>query len=305
MIQKKYYSSKLLLFGEHTVTLGGQALAIPYPNYHSFWSNCTSKADETALKKALAEFVDLLEVYRKDGKINFEVQIGALRNKIKNNYFFDTNIPIGYGLGSSGTVCAAIYDSYVSESHKKDKSIGATQKDLAQLENIFHGNSSGIDPLVCYLNKGIYLGKNGIKLLQTVPSLSSENFHSFLIDTKIKRNTASLVNYFRRRSSEEDFYKNCTRVLLELSREIIQLYIDEKHLELLVLLHEVSELQLNYMKKMIPMTFHQIWEEGLTSNLYSLKLCGAGGGGFILGFTANWEKTKAQLKGYSIEKIVL
>ena len=156
-----------------------------------------------------------------------------------------------------------------------------------------------------WINKGIYLGKNGIKLLQTIPSLSSENFHSFLVDTKIKRNTASLVNYFRRRSSEEDFYKNCTRVLLKLSREIIQLYIDEKHLELLVLLHEVSELQLNYMKKMIPMTFHQIWEEGLTSNLYSLKLCGAGGGGFILGFTANWEKTKAQLKGYSIEKIVL
>jgi mevalonate kinase len=34
-----------------------------------------------------------------------------------------------------------------------------------------------------------------------------------------------------------------------------------------------------------------------------MKICGSGGGGFMLGFTADWEKTKAQLSDYPVEVI--
>ena len=38
---------------------------------------------------------------------------------------------------------------------------------------------------------------------------------------------------------------------------------------------------------MIPDDINKIWEKGLNEYQYSLKLCGAGGGGFFLGFANN------------------
>jgi len=54
---------------------------------------------------------------------------------------------------------------------------------------------------------------------------------------------------------------------------------------------------------MIPSTFHHIWKNGIDSNEYYLKLCGSGGGGYILGFTKDFEKAKKSLKGYKLELV--
>jgi mevalonate kinase len=54
---------------------------------------------------------------------------------------------------------------------------------------------------------------------------------------------------------------------------------------------------------MIPAIFNRLWKKGLDSGEYYLKLCGAGGGGFILGFTQNFEKTKLELKDYKLELV--
>lgn len=304
MNQNRSYSSKLLLFGEHTVVLGGEALAIPYPNYKSYWTNRTVREDELQLVHALKSFVASLERYINIKKINYPIQIGKLKADIEHGYFFSTNIPIGYGLGSSGTICAAVYDSYVSKEHKEHLSIPDVQKELAQLENIFHGNSSGIDPLVCYLDRGICLGKDNIELLEHIPKLNDPNLTGFLIDTKIKRSTTPLVNYFKKRSKEVDFYEQCTSPLSMLSKQIIGFYLKEDHQNFLETLKQISKIQLEYMYEMIPKAFHQIWKKGLDSDLYSLKVCGAGGGGLILGFTADWENMKGMLKDYAVEKIV-
>jgi mevalonate kinase len=39
---------------------------------------------------------------------------------------------------------------------------------------------------------------------------------------------------------------------------------------------------------MIPEQFHAIWQNGIDTNDYYLKLCGSGGG-YILGFTEDLE----------------
>ena len=39
------------------------------------------------------------------------------------------------------------------------------------------------------------------------------------------------------------------------------------------------------------------------NNDYYLKLCGSGGGGYILGFTEDLEKAKASLKNYKLEVV--
>jgi mevalonate kinase len=54
---------------------------------------------------------------------------------------------------------------------------------------------------------------------------------------------------------------------------------------------------------MIPEHFHGIWQKGIESNDYYLKLCGSGGGGYILGFTQDFEKAKNALKDYKLEVV--
>jgi mevalonate kinase len=45
--------------------------------------------------------------------------------------------------------------------------------------------------------------------------------------------------------------------------------------------------------------FHAIWQNGIDTNDYYLKLCGSGGGGYILGFTEDLERAKLSLKTIS------
>jgi mevalonate kinase len=54
---------------------------------------------------------------------------------------------------------------------------------------------------------------------------------------------------------------------------------------------------------MIPKKFHQIWQAGIESNSYYLKLCGSGGGGYILGFTEDIQKAQKVLSDYKLEVV--
>ena len=47
----------------------------------------------------------------------------------------------------------------------------------------------------------------------------------------------------------------------------------------------------------------RIWRNGIESNDYYLKLCGSGGGGYILGFTKDFNKAKTILKDYNLELV--
>ena len=48
----------------------------------------------------------------------------------------------------------------------------------------------------------------------------------------------------------------------------------------------------------------RIWLcKGIETNAYYLKLCGSGGGGFILGFTEDYEKAEKALKDYPLEVV--
>jgi mevalonate kinase len=54
---------------------------------------------------------------------------------------------------------------------------------------------------------------------------------------------------------------------------------------------------------MIPAKFHDLWKQGIETNDYYLKLCGSGGGGYILGFTEDLDKAKSALKDYNLEVV--
>ena len=51
---------------------------------------------------------------------------------------------------------------------------------------------------------------------------------------------------------------------------------------------------------MIPEQFHGIWQKGIDTNDYYLKLCGSGGGGYILRFYPRFGKSKRIFKRLQI-----
>jgi len=52
---------------------------------------------------------------------------------------------------------------------------------------------------------------------------------------------------------------------------------------------------------MIPIEIRELWKRGIENNSYYLKLCGSGGGGFVLGFTKNINKARKELIDYQLK----
>ncbi len=268
------YPAKILLFGEYTILNGSKALAIPYPVLQGRWSldSCDS---ENALnsRKELFSFLENSE----SRYFNFE----KLKSELHQGLWFDSNIPQGFGLGSSGALIAALYDRF----GQKQDDILEKKMILASLENHFHGSSSGIDPLVSLLKKPLLIYSfEKIEPLESQINLD----HFFLINSGQQRNTGPLVNIYQEKMKDPEFKNSCANIL---SREVnfaiedVLSGADTKNLFHHMWL--ISKFQWEYFQEMIPIQFKQIWEKGLDSGEYVLKLCGAGGGGFILGFSYN------------------
>jgi mevalonate kinase len=58
----------------------------------------------------------------------------------------------------------------------------------------------------------------------------------------------------------------------------------------------LSDFQFDNFRPMIPEQFLPLWEEGLKDHKLVLKLCGSGGGGFLLGFSPDYETARERLK---------
>ena len=122
--------------------------------------------EDLASNRVLFEFASWLKE-NKDPALP-KLDIARLIRDIEQGLYFRSSIPKGYGLGSSGALCAAIYDEYGEDKNKIIRKTGSEElldvkKALASMESWFHGTSSGIDPLCIYFNKPLIIeGKENI-----------------------------------------------------------------------------------------------------------------------------------------------
>lgn len=291
--------AKILLFGEHIVITGAQALVMPFPHFGGDWKYSEAMSDK---QMDLVSFADYLE--REDFTVNFAIE--NFKQDLSEGLFFDSNIPTGYGLGSSGAVTAAVYERYCidkQEVNKKEEveKLSFMKTLFAKMESFFHGKSSGIDPLICAVQQPIWLERKD--KMQIISCLPLQNATLFLLDTNISRSTSPFVTHFLNKWENPDYAEYLTQNLFPQSNKAIQQFSKGEGENLFQSIHAISEIQLEYFSKMIPHNFKNIWEQGLKSEVYKLKLCGAGGGGFILGITQDFEKTKAILSDYKLIEI--
>jgi mevalonate kinase len=66
---------------------------------------------------------------------------------------------------------------------------------------------------------------------------------------------------------------------------------------------QLSKVVFENFKPMIPKEFQKLWKKGIDTNAYYLKLCGSGGGGYMLGFTEDIDKARAGLGDHKLEVV--
>jgi mevalonate kinase len=303
------FHAKIMLFGEYSLMTGSAALVMP----HAFFSARLHFPDTTARSTNrnivasnhnLATYCDYLS-----GLPDLPLRLQAFRTDIKNGLFLESDIPSGYGLGSSGALVAAVYKRYSEKKPgiKQRETDWMKLKDLfARMESFFHGSSSGIDPLCIYAGKSLLLDGQGHITEVSFPRLSGQaNGGLFLVDTARKAETAPLVASFRTAYEQPAFAQMLQQEYIPLNDACIAACLSGDAAALGNHWNALSALQYTYFSGMIPDAFKIPWSLGLERKAYALKLCGSGGGGYLLGFTTDHQLAQSMLCPYEVIPVAL
>jgi mevalonate kinase len=270
---KKTYPSKILLLGEYSVLDGYPALAVPNSHISAWWDY--SNESEEYRSKLLEYGKYLFELFIKWPELTFDYE--KFKMELKNGLKLQSEIPEGYGAGSSGAFVAAVFDRFVA--YGEEITTEQLQKIFSSMESHFHGVSSGLDPLVSYLAKSC-LVRHGTSTIVEELCMPSHG-RMYLFDSKIKRNTWSLVNLYKVKCRESKEFSEATQSLGKLNEAAIDKLLrdDETFIHAI---QEISHIQLDFFGDFIPESIQNKWRQGLISGDFTMKLCGAGGGGYFL-----------------------
>ncbi|GAA3519523.1 mevalonate kinase [Aquimarina addita] len=303
------FYSKILLFGEYGIIKDSKGLSIPY-NFFKGALKVSKTPDEEAIQsnKHLSNFASYLEEVADDTVVTFDLK--KLNKDIANGMYFDSSIPQGYGVGSSGALVAAIYDKYaedkitVLENLTRDKLL-KLKSIFGLMESFFHGNSSGLDPLNSYLSLPILINSKDNIEPAGIPSQGLENKKGavFLLDSGIVGETAPMVSIFMESMKKEGFRSMLKNQFVKHTDACVDDFLKGDIKSLFSNIKQLSHVVLDNFKPMIPKQFHALWKKGIETNDYYLKLCGSGGGGYILGFTQDLDKAQSALKDYKLEVV--
>lgn len=301
------FYSKILLFGEYGIIKDSKGLSIPF-NYFKGglkvgdFENENQKFSNQNLKK----FRNYLLKINND-IVKFDHQ--KFDKDLVNGMYFDSSIPQGYGVGSSGAIVAAIYDRYafnkitVLENLTKQK-ILVLKNIFSEMESFFHGKSSGLDPLNSYLSLPILIHSKDEVETTGIPSQDSIGKGAvFLLDSGKSSDTAPMVEIFFKLMENKKYKRMINDEFIKITDSCVEDFLNANFNSLFKNIKILSQVVLKNFKPMIPKDFHNVWAKGIESDEYFLKLCGSGGGGYILGFAKDYNKAKKSLINYNLEVV--
>lgn len=300
------FYAKILLFGEYGIIEDAQGLTLPYSFYKgslkfSELSTDFEKNSNISLEK-YSQYLHNLKLPE-----GFELNVQQFENDIAKGLFFESTIPQGYGVGSSGALVAAIFEKYSVEKYPAELISKEQLKSLKVvfgiLESYFHGKSSGIDPLICYMNLPILIENRESVDKVTIPAEHIGKGAIFLIDSGSVGETGPMVQIFFEKMKTEGFRKTMKEEFIRYNNACIDTFLKKEMNPFFKNLKQLSVWAYEHFKPMIPESIYKIWKKGIDTNAYYLKLCGSGGGGYILGFTKDYAKAEKMLKGFDKEVI--
>ena len=291
-MRDRYYS-KVILFGEYSMIFDATALMIPLKRFSAQWQfpQSRNRAATLTSNQSLKRFYQYIS---ENETLSYLFDLQALKKDLDEGIFLASNVPSGYGLGSSGTLVAAVYDRYAlqkTENYLQLKTL------FGQMESHFHGSSSGIDPLQCYLGKPFKITPNGVELLSD--DFLKKNIHICLIDTKIKSNTKPLVNHFKAQRENPGFLNRFQAEYVPCVTSCIDAMINSNKELFFNSLKRLTKGQLEFLRPMVTDNTLVHFSTDYDFN-FGVKISGSGGGGYVLGFTDDVDRVSNLLKDYEV-----
>ncbi len=147
---------KWILAGEHSVIRGGPALV--FPVYAKSLSLVYTANDEPANCEFAGETGNEFKllfwgVMQKGLELT-----GKSGLELHGKFEFTSSVPVGAGLGASATLCVTIAKWFLKQSLIEESGVYEFAR---QLENLFHGESSGVDIAVALSGKALHFERNG------------------------------------------------------------------------------------------------------------------------------------------------
>jgi len=286
---KELYWSKVILFGEYSMIFDSTALVLPLKLFSAKWNADRGRSREfmSFSRKELSRFCGFL---RGEESFSNVIDLDVLEEDLQKGWYLDSDLPVGYGLGSSGTVVAAVYDRYAKTSVRDLMRL----KDLfSRMESFFHGSSSGIDPLQCYLGRPFRITAEGAELL--ADGFLKNRLQICLIDTEMKSDTKPLVEYFKRQREKEEYLRDFQRDYLPYVKGCMDAVIQGDTDCFFKRFQKLTSAQRVFFSPMIPDPVAELFERTYDFH-FGVKILGSGGGGYILGFTDDRQKASTVLR---------
>lgn len=291
-MRERYYS-KVILFGEYSMIFDATALMIPLKKFSAQW-RFASHLEASGGKASNMNLQSFAEYLSTDNELNKIIDLQRLNHELFYGLFLPSNVPSGYGLGSSGTLVAAVYDGYATQ---KTEDLLRLKTLFGKMESYFHGSSSGIDPLQCYLGKPFKITPNGVELLSD--DFLQKDIHICLIDTKIKSNTKPLVNHFKAQREHPEFLNRFQSEYVPCVTSCINSMIEGNKELFFKSLKQLTKGQLQFLRPMITDNTLDLFTTDFDFN-FGVKISGSGGGGYVLGFADDVEKASDLLKDFEV-----
>ncbi|MBR0178076.1 MAG: hypothetical protein IJQ11_11710 [Bacteroidales bacterium] len=291
-MRDRYYS-KVILFGEYSMIFDATALVIPLKRFSAQWQFPQSRnlASSLPSNQSLKQFCKYLSENQELSNL-FDFQ--SFDKDLNEGLFLASNVPSGYGLGSSGALVAAVYDRYAIQ---KTEDYLQLKTCFGQMESYFHGSSSGIDPLQCYLGQPFRITPKGVQILSD--EFLKKDIRICLIDTKIKSNTKPLVEHFKAQRETPEFLsrfqaayspniKTCIETMISCDKDLF-----------FKSLKQLAKGQLQFLRPMITDNTLDLFTSDYDFN-FGVKISGSGGGGYVLGFTDDVDATSNLLRDFEV-----
>lgn len=286
------FNSKLLLFGEYGLMFGAKALSVPFDRFSGFLdfdSDQSHQESSTEIRK----LYEHLKTDADSQKLHFSFDLESLKKDLERGLYFNSNIPQQYGVGSSGALVAALFSRYAESSAPEAELTPELLKlDFSLLESYFHGKSSGIDPLISFLNCPLLIDSKKI-IHHAKINLAETDLSFALIDTGTTGATGPLVQHFIERYNFPEFKLAFEKQLIPANNGCVDSLLNGDHQNFFLFLEQLIHFQLQHFRRMIPGNFHGIISEALIEKVF-IKLLGSGGGGFLLAIS----ETKSGLKNW-------
>jgi mevalonate kinase len=142
-LKRSLFYAKILLFGEYGIIEDSMGLSIPFNKFNGALKTDGRKdAFSETSNQDIREFYQYLTELRDKHELQCRIDFETLWKDIQGGLYFDSSIPQGFGVGSSGALVASIYDKYctdkiILEQHQKGDEILALKQIFSKLESFF------------------------------------------------------------------------------------------------------------------------------------------------------------------------